>query len=100
MLEHVEVPDPEPGAADVVVRVEACALNRLDVVQRNGWYQMPGFSYPHIAGMDVAGTVVAIGGDVDCRRRRRSCRGRPFAGRRGRGLEAGRAGATCTASSP
>ena len=29
-------------------------LNRLDVVQRNGWFQLPGFRYPHIAGMDVA----------------------------------------------
>jgi NADPH:quinone reductase-like Zn-dependent oxidoreductase len=65
VLQHVDVPDPEPGALDVVVAVKACALNRLDVVQRNGWFQMPGFSYPHIAGMDVAGEVVAVGADVD-----------------------------------
>ena len=44
--------------------VEACALNRLDLVQRDGWYQLPGFTYPHIAGMDIAGTVVAVGADV------------------------------------
>ncbi|MEO1061190.1 MAG: zinc-binding dehydrogenase [Actinomycetota bacterium] len=65
VLIHGEVPDPEPGPVDVVVRVAACSLNRLDVVQRNGWFQMPGFSYPHIAGMDVAGEVVAVGDDVD-----------------------------------
>ena len=65
VLHHVEVPDPEPGPLDVVVAVRACALNRLDVVQRNGWFQMPGFTYPHIAGMDVAGEVVAVGADVD-----------------------------------
>jgi NADPH:quinone reductase-like Zn-dependent oxidoreductase len=64
VLEYTDVPDPEPGDADVVVRVEACALNRLDAVQRNGWYQMPGFTYPHIAGMDVAGTVVSVGSAV------------------------------------
>ena len=64
VLEYVGVPDPTPGSADVVVRVEACALNRLDIVQRAGWYQMPGFAYPHVAGMDVAGTVVAIGDGV------------------------------------
>lgn len=64
VLEHSEVPDPEPGALDVVVRVEACAVNRLDVVQRSGWFQLPGFAYPHIAGMDVAGEIVAVGGDV------------------------------------
>lgn len=65
VLEYTDVADPEPGQADVVVRVEACALNRLDVVQRHGWYQMPGFTLPHIAGMDVAGTVVAVGAAVD-----------------------------------
>jgi NADPH:quinone reductase-like Zn-dependent oxidoreductase len=64
VLEHVEVPDPVPDRQDVVVRVEACALNRLDLVQRSGWYQLPGFRYPHIAGMDVAGTVEAVGDDV------------------------------------
>jgi NADPH:quinone reductase-like Zn-dependent oxidoreductase len=46
------------------VSVEACALNRLDIVQRAGWYHMPGFAYPHIPGMDVAGTVVEVGDDV------------------------------------
>ncbi len=65
VLEYVDVADPSPGAGDVVVEVGATALNRLDVVQRNGWFQMPGFSYPHIAGMDVAGTVVEIGDDVE-----------------------------------
>jgi NADPH:quinone reductase-like Zn-dependent oxidoreductase len=64
VLEYTDVPDPTPGPADVVVRVEASALNRLDVVQRHGWYQLPGFTYPHIAGMDVAGTVVARGSEV------------------------------------
>jgi NADPH:quinone reductase-like Zn-dependent oxidoreductase len=64
VLRYVDVPDPEPGPADVVVEVRACALNRLDVVQRNGWFQMPGFTYPHIAGMDLAGEVVAVGSGV------------------------------------
>lgn len=65
VLELVEVPDPDPGTHDVVVRVEATALNHLDVVQRNGWFHLPGFSFPHIAGMDVAGTVVAVGTSVE-----------------------------------
>lgn len=64
VLDYVEVPDPEPGPADVVIDVAATALNRLDVVQRNGWYQLPGFTYPHIAGMDLAGTVAAVGDAV------------------------------------
>ena len=61
VIEYVDVPDPDPGQVDVVVRVEACALNRLDVVQRNGWFALDGFTLPHIAGMDIAGTVVAVG---------------------------------------
>ena len=65
VLRYTDVADPEPGPGDVVVDVGATALNRLDVVQRNGWFQMPGFQYPHIAGMDVAGTVSAVGSDVD-----------------------------------
>lgn len=64
VLEYVDVPDPEPGPVDVVVDVAAAALNRLDVIQRNGWFQMDGFRLPHIAGMDVAGTVSAVGSEV------------------------------------
>ena len=65
MLGVVDVDDPEPGPGDVIVGVEACALNRLDVVQRNGWFTLDGFHLPHIAGMDVAGTIVAVGDEVD-----------------------------------
>lgn len=64
VLRFGDVADPTPGPADVVVRVEAAALNRLDVVQRNGWFQMPGFGYPHIAGMDVAGHIVELGSEA------------------------------------
>lgn len=64
MLTYGDVADPEPGPGDVVVDVAATSLNRLDVVQRNGWFQMPGFTFPHIAGMDVAGVVSAVGDAV------------------------------------
>ncbi|MCU1401216.1 MAG: putative oxidoreductase [Acidimicrobiales bacterium] len=64
VLEYVDVADPQPGPRDVVVHVAAAALNHLDVVQRNGWFLMDGFTLPHIAGMDVAGTIVAVGSDV------------------------------------
>ena len=65
VLCYEEVPDPEPGPVDVVVDVVATALNRLDVVQRNGWFAMPGLTLPHIAGMDVAGVVSEVGAEVD-----------------------------------
>lgn len=64
VLQHVEVPDPVPRARDIVVQVAAAAINHLDVVQRNGWFALEGFTLPHIAGMDVAGTVVAVGSEV------------------------------------
>ena len=45
VLTYTDVDDPDPGPLDVVIDVGAAALNRLDVVQRNGWFQMPGFHY-------------------------------------------------------
>jgi NADPH:quinone reductase-like Zn-dependent oxidoreductase len=65
VLETVEVPDPRPGPAEVVVAVRAAALNRLDVLQREGPPLLPGFSLPHVAGMDVAGEIAAVGTGVE-----------------------------------
>ncbi len=64
VLNYAEVADPAPGPRDVVLRVVATTLNHLDIIQRNGWYAVPGYSLPHIAGMDVVGTVLEIGSDV------------------------------------
>ena len=64
VLKYQEVADPVPDKGDVIVDVAATSLNRLDVLQRNGWFQMPGFTYPHISGMDLAGTVAEIGSEV------------------------------------
>ncbi len=60
-----EVPDPVPGPRDVLIAVKATALNRLDLLQREGPALIPGFALPHIAGMDVAGEVVAVGDEVE-----------------------------------
>lgn len=51
-----EVAAPTPGPDEVLVRVAAVALNRLDVLQRSAPV-VPTFRLPHIAGMDVVGTV-------------------------------------------
>ena len=58
-----DVPDPEPGPGQVLVRVRACALNHLDVWVRRGW---PGLKLemPHWTGADVAGEVAALGEGV------------------------------------
>ena len=64
VLRYENQPDPVIGPADVLIQVAATGLNRLDIVQRHGWFTLPGFTLPHIAGMDMAGTVVDIGSDV------------------------------------
>ena len=60
-LQLDEVPMPEPQAGEALVEVAACAVNHLDVLQRRGPALIPGFALPHTPGMDVAGTVVALG---------------------------------------
>ena len=52
------VADPVPAPGELLVEVRACALNRLDLLQRAAPL-VRGFALPHIAGMDVAGVVVA-----------------------------------------
>jgi len=58
VLRYEDTPDPTLNPGEVLVRVRACALNRLDVWERIG---LPGvkISMPHISGSDVAGEVVA-----------------------------------------
>ena len=55
-----ELPDPEPAAGEVRVRIRAAALNHLDLWVRLGW---PGLnlSFPHVLGSDMAGEVDALG---------------------------------------
>lgn len=68
VLEYADAPDPTPGPEDVVVAVAAVGLNRMDLLQRQGPAFMPGFRLPHIAGMDVAGVVAAVGSAVPASR--------------------------------
>lgn len=64
VLKYEAVPDPQPAAGEVVVRVKAAALNRLDIFLRSGAAPMPGFAMPHIGGFDIAGEVCAVGAGV------------------------------------
>jgi len=63
VLTYADLATPEPGPGEVLVKLEAAALNRLDLWVREGW---PGIKleYPHIPGADGAGTVAAIGEGV------------------------------------
>jgi len=64
VLNFKDVPDPTFGKGDVLVRVRATGVNRVDVAQRNGWFTLPNFSLPNIPGMDVAGEIVALGDEA------------------------------------
>jgi NADPH2:quinone reductase len=61
VIEVAEVPDPEPRAGEVLVRVLASALNRADVLQRQGRYPAPAGASANIPGLEIAGEVVARG---------------------------------------
>jgi NADPH:quinone reductase-like Zn-dependent oxidoreductase len=64
VLEYTDFPTPEPKPGEVLVHLRAAALNRMDVMVRNGW---PGLKLelPHINGADGAGDVAALGEGVD-----------------------------------
>ena len=63
VLEYTDFPIPEPKPGEVLVRIRAAALNRMDVLVRNGW---PGLKLglPHINGADGAGEINALGDGV------------------------------------
>lgn len=59
-----DVPDPDPGPGEVLLEVAATAINRADLLQRQGHYPPPpGAS--DIIGLECSGTVVALGEGVE-----------------------------------
>ncbi|HEV8554854.1 MAG TPA: NAD(P)H-quinone oxidoreductase [Actinophytocola sp.] len=63
VLEWAEVPDPTPGPGEVLIEVHASAVNRADVLQRQGNYAPPpGAS--EVLGLECSGTVAALGEGV------------------------------------
>ena len=66
VLKYGDMPEPEIGANDVLVRVRAAALNRLDVYTRAGvrGTRRRDFSAPHILGGDAAGEIAEVGSAV------------------------------------
>ena len=65
VLRATRVDDPVPGPVDVLVAVEASAVNRADVLQRRGAYPPPAPRPPaEIPGLEFSGSVVAVGSAV------------------------------------
>jgi NADPH2:quinone reductase len=56
-----DIPEPVPGAGEVLVDVEAVGVNFIEIYQREGIYQLP---RPFTLGAEAAGTVRAVGSGV------------------------------------
>ncbi|MGC5169013.1 NADP-dependent oxidoreductase [Microbacterium sp. DT81.1] len=65
VLEAVELPLPAPGPGEVLVRVAGTTFNQVDATIRAGYLaSVFPMELPHIPGIDVSGTVVAVGEGV------------------------------------
>jgi NADPH2:quinone reductase len=62
-LEVGELPDPQPSADEVLVRVRAAGVNPVDSYIRTGTYAIKP-NLPYTPGADAAGDVVAVGANV------------------------------------
>ena len=60
-LRYEDVPQPAPGAGQVLVTVEAAGVNFVDVYQRTGLYKV---ALPFTLGQEAAGVVTAVGSGV------------------------------------
>jgi tumor protein p53-inducible protein 3 len=63
VLKMGEVPDPVPGPTDLLIKVHCTALNRADIMQRQGYYPPPPGASP-ILGLECAGEVIGLGSEV------------------------------------
>lgn len=80
LLVRQDIPVPQPGASDVLIKVAAAAVNNTDINTRTAWYSKQGddsadatwsgksLAFPRIQGADVCGVIVAVGADVDSAR--------------------------------
>jgi NADPH:quinone reductase len=64
VLQYEEVPIPEPGSNEILIKVEAASLNRADLARRKGSYRIAPEELPLIPGREFAGTVAKLGAGV------------------------------------
>src|ERR1700686_1065021 len=60
-FEIVERPIPEPGRAQVRIKVEACGICHSDAIVKQSGF--PGLQYPRVPGHEIAGRIDAVGAD-------------------------------------
>lgn len=63
VIEYGELPTPEPGPTEVLVKVGAVSVNPIDTYIRSGMIKVA-TSFPYIVGCDLAGTVERVGSQV------------------------------------
>lgn len=64
VIQYIDVDLPEPGSAEVLVKVHAAGVNPVDWKIRGGVGQRLGMSLPIRLGGEIAGTIEGIGEDV------------------------------------
>lgn len=65
VLQYDDVQRPTPGAGEVLVKVAGTSFNPVDAGIRGGYLsEVFAITFPHVPGIDVAGTVVEIGDGV------------------------------------
>ncbi|GGB17472.1 NAD(P)H quinone oxidoreductase [Sphingomonas metalli] len=64
VLRLEERPVPQPGPGELLIRVAAAGVNRPEVMQRQGKYPPPPGA-PSILGLELSGTVMAVGDGVE-----------------------------------
>jgi NADPH:quinone reductase len=64
-LSVIDLPDPSPADGQVLIATEAIGVGGVDVMIRSGAVAAYGFKEGHILGGEIAGTVTAVGADVD-----------------------------------
>jgi NADPH:quinone reductase len=64
VLQYEDIPAPQPAANELLIKVEAAALNRADLGLRKGTYRVAPEDLPIIPGREFAGTVTEVGAGV------------------------------------
>lgn len=62
-LTLVDLPTPEAGPGEVLIKIVAAGVNRADVLQRQGFYDPPSGATP-VLGLECSGTIEAVGEGV------------------------------------
>ena len=62
-IQYGELPSPIPEPGEVLIRLEAASLNRMDLFTWEGWSGLD-LEMPHVPGADGAGQIVEVGSQV------------------------------------